>query len=67
MRFQFITTKHISGLGDDVKSVVDTHTDEILGHIGSIKGKEVIHFIKPIPIRRIIKIAEQLQQELVLN
>lgn len=66
MRFKMEPTTGISGLGSDVYRLIDTATGDVLGYVGEMEGKEVVHFTKPVPLRRLIHIATQFagQQEM---
>lgn len=64
MRFKLIPETGISGMGTNVQKLVDSETDEELGYVGEVGGKDVIHFTKPIPIRRLVHIANEFAERL---
>jgi hypothetical protein len=51
-RFQVVSTSShmISGLGTDVKKIVDTYTAETIAYIGEQNKEKVIHFVKTISV-----------------
>lgn len=64
MRFRLVPEGGISGMGANVQKIIDSDTDEELGYVGEVGGKDVIHFTKPIPIRRLVHIANEFAERL---
>lgn len=67
MRFKMVSTTGFSGLGPEVCKLVDVETGEELGYVGHMNGNEVIHFCKPIPIKRLIYVVDQLVRQRSLS
>ncbi len=61
MRFKLVPTTGVSGFGTAVHKIIDTQTGEELGYMGETEGKEAVHLTRPIPIRRLIHLANQLE------
>ncbi len=62
MRFKLGLATGVSGFGSEVHKLVDAQTDELLGYVGVMEGKEVIHFVKPITVSRLIHISNYLNE-----
>lgn len=63
MRFAMYKSTSITGLGSQVLRIVDTSTGEELGYLGSIGGKDVLHFVRPVPVRRLTLLLQQIAEQ----
>lgn len=65
--FEIRPASAISGLGDNVRKIIDSLTTETVAYVGKINELEVLHMVKPFPMHQLDRLVYFLKSNGIIS